>query len=169
MFFYAWVIIALWGFWCGDFLSLIAISICDIDMLMILSDYLAYLSASNLLLPWLSCSFWHVCSHCCMFCLSYCWLSCLYIILIILEHPILARYSSRLSYFLLSLCVDLDDIHVLCMTALLLCDCMLLVCVGRTPIPLPSTLWFRSFPSFQFLLLQVWGFVCVCFSNRAKG
>ena len=28
---------------------------------------------------------------------------------------ILVRYSSWLSYFLLSLCVDLDDIHVFCM------------------------------------------------------
>ena len=33
-----------------------------------------------------------------------------------MEHAILARYSSRLSYFMLRLCVDLDDIHVLCMT-----------------------------------------------------
>ena len=59
-----------------------------------------------------------------------------------------------------SLCVDMDDIFVLClmaccMTALLLCDCMLLVCVGHTSIPLPPTLWFRSFHSFWVLHLQV--------------
>ena len=33
-------------------------------------------------------------------------------------------HSSRLSYFLLDFCVDLDDMYLLSMTALLLCDCM---------------------------------------------
>ena len=46
--------------------------------------------------------------------------------------------------FLLRLCVDMDDILVLCMidccmTTHLLLDCMLLVCVGHTFIPLPPT------------------------------
>ena len=45
-----------------------------------------------------------------------CWFSLLYIILIIFKHVILIAYSSRLSHFLLSLCVDVDDISVLCMT-----------------------------------------------------
>ena len=40
------------------------------------------------------------------------WLFLLYTILIILEHVILAIYPSQLSYFLLSLCVDLDDIYM---------------------------------------------------------
>ena len=83
---YAWVIIAHWGFWCGDFIYLIALSICDIDMVMILIDSPTCLSILILLLPWLSCLLWHVCSHCCISCLSYCWLSCLYINLIIFEH-----------------------------------------------------------------------------------
>ena len=76
--------------------------------------------------------------------------------------------------FSFSLCVDMYDIFALCltvycMTTLLLCVCMLLVCVGRTYIPLPPTLWFRSFPSFRFLHLQMWDLVCVCFSDRASG
>ena len=71
-------------------------------------------------------------------------------------------------------CVDLSDIPVLCltvwcMTTLPLCDCMLLVRVGRTSIPLPPTLWFRSFPLFQLSLLQMWDIVCVCYSDRARG
>ena len=58
--------------------------------------------------------------------------------MIIMEHAILARYSSRLSYFLLSLCVDLDDIYLLsmtawCMTALLIHDaCMACLCGTHT-------------------------------------
>ncbi|KAL6323330.1 hypothetical protein AAG906_029337 [Vitis piasezkii] len=41
-----------------------------------------------------------------------------------MEHVILVIHSSRLSYFLLGFCVDLDDIYLFCMIALLLCDCM---------------------------------------------
>ena len=41
--------------------------------------------------------------------------------------------------FLLRLCVDIYDILVLCMTTHLLLDCMLLVYVGHTFIPLPPT------------------------------
>ena len=75
--------------------------------------------------------------------------------------------------FLFSLCVEMDDILVLrltacCMTALFLCVCMLLVYVGHTSIPLPPTLSFRSFPSFWFLYLQVWGLMCAYFSYRAS-
>ena len=49
--------------------------------------------------------------------------------------------------FSFSLCVDMDDILALClipccMTAIFLCDCMLLIYVGHTSIPLPPTLWF---------------------------
>ena len=75
--------------------------------------------------------------------------------------------------FLFSLCVEMDDILVLrltacCMTALFLSVCMLLVYVGHTSIPLPPTLSFRSFPSFWFLHLQVWGLMCAYFSYRAS-
>ena len=41
--------------------------------------------------------------------------------------------------FLLRLCVDMDDILLLCMTTHLLLDCMLLVYVGHTFIPLSPT------------------------------
>ena len=58
--------------------------------------------------------------------------------MIILEHVILAIYLSRLSYFLLSLCVDLDDILVVCsitsyMTSLILHDaCVACLCGSHT-------------------------------------
>ena len=55
---------------------------------MILIDSLDCLSILVLFLPWLSCSFWHVCSHCCISCYLNDWLICLYIILIIFEHAI---------------------------------------------------------------------------------
>ena len=41
--------------------------------------------------------------------------------------------------FLLRLCVDMDDILLLCMTTHLFLDCMLLVYVGHTFIPLSPT------------------------------
>ena len=78
--------------WCDDFLWLISISIWDIDMLMILIDSLYYLSILILFLLWLSCSLWHVCSHCCISCCLSDWLICLYIILIIFEHVILVAF-----------------------------------------------------------------------------
>ena len=136
---YAWVIIAYWGFWCGNFLCLIIISICDVDILMILIDSLDCLSILILLLPWLSCSFWHVCSHYCISCRLSDWLLCLYIILIVFEHD--ACISIHL--IVIACMCTWAIYHVLClvvcrMTALL---CMLLVCVGSTSIPLSPTLW----------------------------
>ena len=61
--------------------------------------------------------------------------------------------------FSFSLCIDMDDIFAFyltsyCMTTLLLCDSMLFICVGCTFIPLPPTLWFRSFPSFGSYFLK---------------
>ena len=41
--------------------------------------------------------------------------------------------------FMLRWCVDMDDILVICMTTHLLLDCMLLVYVGHTFIPLSPT------------------------------
>ena len=159
--------------WCDDFLWFIAISIWDIDMLMILIDFLDCLSILILILPWLSYSLWHVCTHCCISCFLSDWLICLYIILIIFEHVILVTFI-LIVMFSFGLCVDMDDILgfcliVCCMTSRLLCDCMLPIRVGRTSILLPLILWFQSFPSFWFLHLQVWGFVCTCSSDRASG
>ena len=88
-----------------------------IGMLIILIDHFDYPYKLTLRTIWLLCSPWHVHSFCCLSHSSWhVWFSWLYIIIIIMEHAILARYSSRLSYFMLRLCVDLDDIHVLCMT-----------------------------------------------------
>ena len=89
-----------------------------IDWSFHLSSHIDYPYKLTLRTIWLLCSPWHVHSFCCLSHSSWhVWFSWLYIIIIIMEHAILARYSSRLSYFMLSLCVDLDDIHVLCMTA----------------------------------------------------
>ena len=60
--------------------------------------------------------------------------------MVVMKHAILARYSSQLSYFLLSLCVNLDDIHVLCMivycmTSLIPCDCMSCLSVWAAYLP----------------------------------
>ena len=165
MFFYAWVIIAHWEFWHGNFLCSIAISICDISMLMILIDY----ALAMIILFTLTC----------MLILLY---NLFILVLILLLVHYLDHIFSMLSLLLFilivifsfSFCVAIDGIPALClticcMTTLLLCVCMLLVYVGHLSIPLPPTLWFRSFPSFLLLLLQVWGLVCVCFSDRASG
>ena len=152
---------------------LVIVFIWDIDMLITLIDYLACLSIVTLILPWLFCSShmyrltviyhstWCVDYSACI--LSWSFFSMISLLIFIL-----------IAIFSFSLCVDMDDISALCltaccMTALLLCDCMLLVYVGRTSIPLPPPPWFRSFTSFRFLHLQAWGLVCACFSNWARG
>ena len=166
---YACVIIAHWGFWCGDFLCLIDISICDIDILMILIDSLDCLSILILLLPWLPYSFWHICSHCCISrCLSD-WIICLYIILIVFEHAVFVTIHLDCH----SLYVDMSDISVLCLTV---CCMTALLCVIACRLsmwaahlsPYLQSFGFRSFLSFWLSLLQVWGFVCACFSDRAR-
>ena len=110
------------------------------DVLIILIDPLVYSHILIFLALWLLCSPWHVDSCCCLSRSSWHdWFSWLYISMIIMEHAILARYSSRLSYFFLSLCVDLDDIHVLCMTVCCMTSLFvwlheLLIYVRHTPI-----------------------------------
>ena len=144
MLLYARVIIVHWGFWCGDLLCLIAITICDIDMLMILIDSLVCLTILILLLPWLSCSLWHECSYCYISCcLNVDSFACILSWSVLSVLSLLPFISIVVLSF--SLCVDMDDILALClticcMTALLLCDCMLLVHVGRAFILLPPTL-----------------------------
>ena len=69
---------------------------------------------------------------------------------------ILARYSSRLSYFLLSLCVDLYDIYLLCitvccMTTLLLHDACIACSCGSYTYPLIS----NSIVSVDFVFLDL--------------
>ena len=97
---------------------LVIVFVWGIDMLIILIDPFDYPHILTLLIVWLLCSPWHIHSSCCLSrSFWHDWFSWLYIIMIIMEHVILARYSSWLSYFLLSLCVDLDDIFLFCMIA----------------------------------------------------
>ena len=159
--------------WCDDLLCLTITFIWDIKVLMTLFVYLVCLSIVTLILPWLFCS-----PHVYGLIVVYILTGCVDSLACILSWSSLSMLS--LSLFVLififsfSLYIDMDDVSALCliaccMTTLFLCDCMLLVCVGRTYIPLPPTPWFRSFPSFRFLHLQVWDLVCVCFFDQANG
>ena len=168
-----WLIILIEDSDVAIFLCFIAISIWDIDMLIVLIDYLACLSIVILIFPWLFYS-----SHMYRLKVVYLLTWCIDSLAYILSWSFLSMLSLSLFtlivIFSLSLCVDMGDISALyliacCMTTLLLCVCMSLVRVGCAPIPLPPTLWFWSFLSFRLLLLQVWGLVCVCFSDRARG
>ena len=152
---------------------LVIIFVWDIDMQIMFIDYLACLSIVTLILPWLL-----YLPHMYRIIVVYILIVCVDSFACILSWSSLSMLSLSLFIliviFSLSLCVDMSDISVLrliacCMTALLLRDCMLLVYVGRTSILLPQTLWFRSFPSFQFLHLQVWYLLCACFFDWARG
>ena len=83
-----------------------------------------------------------------------------------LEHAILAIYPFRLSYFLFGLCVDLDDIYMLCMiawcmTALFLHDACVTYLCGSHIYPLT----FNPLVSIiSFILVLIFANVCGCFS-----
>ena len=121
MFLYAWAIIAHWGFWCGDSLCLIVISICDIGMLMILIDY----ALAMIILLTLTCTFF-------LLLISFILTWLILLVVYYLDYhgacyPCLIFIS--IIILLPSLCVDMSDIHVLCMTIccmtfLLPCGCM---------------------------------------------
>ena len=136
-----------WAFRLWQFFScFIAIFVWDIDILIMLIDHLTLLSIMTLIFP---CLFWllhmyrltivdHLIWHDCF--------SRLYIILIIMEHATICHI-----FFSISLCVDLDDRYLFCMTvcymtSLIPCDCMLFVYVGRTSIPLPPNLLVSVIP-----------------------
>ena len=77
---------------------LVIVFVWGIDMLIILIDPFAYAHILTFLVVWLLCSPWHVHYSCCLSrSLWHVWFSWLYIILIIMEHAIIARYSSRLA------------------------------------------------------------------------
>ena len=134
---------------------LICVFVWDIDILIISFDPLVCVHISTLLTVWLLCSPWLVYSQCCSswhvysLCYILSWLT--------LSMPfILARYSSRLSYFLLSLCVDLYDIYLLCitvccMTTLLLHDACIACSCGSHTYPLIS----NSLVSIDFVSLDL--------------
>ena len=110
----------------------------DVYMLNISIDSLTCFCIVTLLVVWLSCFPWHVYSY---FCISHSswhhWFSLLYIILFVSTY---CPFYYILILFILSLpslCVDMSELPVLCMTTPLLCDCMLLIYVGHTSIPLP--------------------------------
>ena len=125
---------------------LVIIFIWDIDILIMMIDYLVYLTlwlwschdcfahltCIDLLLYiiWLD-----VLISLLVYCLDHLWAYCLY------------HFLSWFLYSCHSLCVVMDDIYVLCMiaccmTTLLLCDCMSFVRVSHISILLPPTLWF---------------------------
>ena len=151
---------------------LVIVFVWGIVMLIISIDPFDYPHILTLFVIWLLCSPWHVHSCCCLSCSSWhVWFSWLYIIMIITEHAILARYSSRLSYFLLSLCVDLDDIHVLCMivcciTSLFPCDCM--SCLSMWDTHLSPYLQVSSLDQHCFPWSRIWYEICcfVCSSTK---
>ena len=77
---------------------LVIVFVWGIDMLIILIDPFAYPHILTLLVVWSLCSPWHVHYSCCLS-RSF-WHDCfswLYIIMIVIEYAILARYSSRLA------------------------------------------------------------------------
>ena len=145
-----WLIILIEDSNIAMFLCFIAIFIWDIDMLIVLIDYLTCLSIVILILPWLFYSLhmhrltvlylltWCVDSLACI--LSKSSLSMLYLSLFILI--VISRMWTWVvySYFAWLYVTWLPSP----------CDCMPLVHVGRTSIPLPPTLCFGHF--FQFWL-----------------
>ena len=117
---------------------LIIIFVWGIDMLIILIDHFDYPHILTLLAVWLLCT---------LFLLLISFILTWLILLVVYYHDCYGACYSYHIFISISLCVDLDDIYlfcmvVWCMTALLLCDYMLLVCVGHTSILLPQTLWF---------------------------
>ena len=138
-------------------------------MLSILIKYLALLSIVTLILPCLFSSL-HIHGFIVVYHLPW-WVDSLACILSwsSFEHVVFVTIHLDCH----SLYVDMNGIYVLCltvccMTTLLLYDSITFVHVGHTSISLPPTLSFRSFPSFWFLYLQVWGLMCAYFSYRAS-
>ena len=149
---HAWVFVFTWGIDMIDYDGLswlrilivvifspwfIAIFVWDIDMLIILIDYLALLSIETLILP---CLFWspHMYRLAIIYHLIWHdWFSRLYIILVIMEHTIICQI-----FFSISLCVGLDDLYLFCMIVCCMTPLILMwlhelrVYVGHTLIPL---------------------------------
>ena len=141
-----------------------------INMFIILIDHFTFPHILTFLVVWSLCSPWHELSSCCLSRSSWhVWF------LVVYYHSCYGACYHCQIFFLINLCVDLDDIYlfrmtVCCMTSLILCDCMscLSMC-GTHLFPYLQLSWFRSFPSFLFSLLQVWDLVCVSYSNWARG
>ena len=152
-------------------LCFIDVFVWDIDMPIILITLIVLLSILTLISSWLFWSLhmhtlttihhsaWHVVSLTCI--LFWSSLSMMFVSLFVL-----------IVVFSLILCVH-DDISelcliVCCMTALLcVIECRLSMWAAHLFSYLQLS-WSRSFPSFWFSLLQVWGLVCVCYFDRAR-
>ena len=132
-------------------------------MLIISIDSLTCFCLVTLLVVWLSCFPWHAYSH---FCISHSswhdWFYLLYIILFVSTYCPLCHIPILFILSLPSLCLDMSDIPVFCMTALLLCD---VVCLYRSHIypltsnPLVSVISFISvltFVSVSCVYLFLW-------------
>ena len=104
----------------------------DIDILITLIDSLAYLSILTLFIVWLSYLSWHMYSHCCISSSSWYvdFLCC------ILSWLFFSMLFISLILFLLSLCVDMDDIPITWLLFFCLMH-VLLVSVGNKSISLP--------------------------------
>ena len=105
----------------------------------------------------------HVQIHCCISFDLMDWFSCLYIILIVFEHDVCI--TIHLDYHIL--CVDMVIylyfawLCVAWLPSFCMIACRLFVWIAHLS-PYLQLSWFRSFPSFRFSLLQVWGFLCAC-------
>ena len=126
-------------------------------MLIISIDSLTCFCIVVLLVVWLSCFPWHVYSH---FCISHSsWHDWFYLLYIILFVSTYCPFCYTPILFILSLpnlCVDMSDIHVLCMiswcmTALLLCDACISCLCGIHIYPLT----FNSLVSIDFVSLNL--------------
>ena len=135
----------------------------DVHMLIISIDSLTCFCLVTLLVVWLSCFPWHVYSH---FCISHSswhdWFYLLYTILFVSTYCPFCYIPILFILSLPSLCLDMSDIPVFCMTALLLCD---VVCLYRSHIypltsnPLVSVISFISvltFVSVSCVYLFLW-------------
>ena len=152
---------------------LVIVFVWGIEMFILSIDHFAYPHILTLFAIWLLYSPWLVYSQCCLsfsswyldfFCYVLSWspLSIPFVIFI---------YSSWFLYFLLSLCVDLDDIHVLCktiycMTFLILCDCMSCLSMWDTHLSLYLQLPSLSRPCFLWSHIWYETFCFVCSSTE---
>ena len=145
---------------------LVMVFVWGIGMLIILIDHFDYPHIFTLLVLWLLCSPLHVHSS---YCLSrsswHIWF------LVVYYHDYYwARYHCQI-FFLISLCVDLDDIYlfcmtICCMTSHILCDCM--SCLSMWDTHLSHYLQVPSLGQHCFPWSRIWYETCcvVCSSTE---
>ena len=145
---------------------LVMVLVWGIGMSIILIDSFDYSHILTLLVVWLFCSPWHVHSYCCLSRSS--WHVCF---LVVYYHDCYwACYHCQI-FFSISLCVDLDDIYLFCMTVccmsfLILCDCM--SCLSMWETHLSSYFQVPSLGRHCFPWSRIWyeTFCFVCSSTE---